>query len=89
MIRLFCKGRHHSAGAGVCAQCSELESYALARLRKCRYGEAKPVCKTCATHCYQPEYRERIREAMRYGGPRMLLRHPVLSILHLLRGAVR
>jgi hypothetical protein len=28
--------------------------------------------------------RERIRSVMRYSGPRMLLRHPVLSVWHLL-----
>ena len=27
--------------------------------------------------------RERVRVVMRYAGPRMLLRHPVLTLLHL------
>ena len=27
--------------------------------------------------------RERVRVVMRYAGPRMLLRHPILAILHL------
>jgi hypothetical protein len=30
--------------------------------------------------------RERIREVMRYAGPRMILRHPILAIWHLLDG---
>jgi hypothetical protein len=30
--------------------------------------------------------RERVRAVMRYAGPRMLLRHPILAVLHLLDG---
>jgi hypothetical protein len=30
--------------------------------------------------------RGQVREVMRYAGPRMLLRHPVLAVLHLLDG---
>jgi hypothetical protein len=30
--------------------------------------------------------RERVREVMRYSGPRMLTRHPVLAVAHLVDG---
>ena len=30
--------------------------------------------------------RERVREVMRYSGPRMLWRHPVLAAAHLMDG---
>jgi hypothetical protein len=30
--------------------------------------------------------RERIREVMRYSGPRMLLSHPLMAIRHLIDG---
>ena len=30
--------------------------------------------------------RDRIREVMRFAGPRMLLYHPILGILHMLDG---
>jgi hypothetical protein len=30
--------------------------------------------------------REKIRDVMRYAGPRMLLTHPVMAIAHLLDG---
>ncbi|NIP33651.1 MAG: hypothetical protein GWN18_01835, partial [Thermoplasmata archaeon] len=33
--------------------------------------------------------RERVREVMRYSGPRMLLRHPYLAIAHLRDGRRR
>jgi hypothetical protein len=37
-------------------------------------------------HCYQREIRAQVREVMRYAGPRMLLRHPILAITHLIDG---
>jgi hypothetical protein len=82
MITIYCKGRHR--GEGLCPECAELQAYSLERLEKCRYGENKTTCRKCTTHCYKPEYRERIREVMRYAGPRMLARHPVLALRHLL-----
>ncbi len=30
--------------------------------------------------------REKIRRVMRYAGPRMLLRHPVMALLHMVDG---
>jgi hypothetical protein len=30
--------------------------------------------------------RDRVKEVMRFSGPRMLLRHPILAIRHLLDG---
>ena len=37
----------------------------------------------CPVHCYETTMRERVRQVMRYAGPRALLRHPVLVLLHL------
>jgi hypothetical protein len=37
----------------------------------------------CKTHCYAPTYREKIREIMRYGGPRMLFISPIQVIRHM------
>jgi hypothetical protein len=84
MISLYCKGNRHFVGKELCPQCAELSVYSSERLEKCRYGEKKPTCRKCATHCYKPEYRDRVREVMRYAGPRMLSRHPVLALRHLL-----
>lgn len=82
MVALYCA--HHHGSAGLCAECSELASYADRRLDLCFYGAEKPSCTTCPIHCYRPEPRERMREIMRFAGPRMLLRHPVLAIMHFL-----
>ncbi|GAB4373844.1 MAG: nitrous oxide-stimulated promoter family protein [Spirochaetales bacterium] len=60
-----------------------LIDYALNRLESCRFGEDKPTCSRCPVHCYRSDMRERIRAVMRYAGPRMLVYHPLLAILHL------
>jgi hypothetical protein len=84
MLELYCRGRHRQSG--LCPDCAALREYALARLEKCKFGEAKPTCANCPVHCYQPEMRAKIKQVMRYSGPRMLYRHPVLAFCHLLDG---
>lgn len=46
--------------------------------------DVKTSCDACENHCYKPEMRERIRQVMRYSGPRMLAKHPVASLRHLM-----
>jgi hypothetical protein len=84
MMRMYC--RHHHGGRALCADCSALSEYSRRRLERCVFGDAKPTCANCLVHCYTEQMRERIREVMRWAGPRMLLRHPVLGILHLIDG---
>ncbi|MEQ9947380.1 nitrous oxide-stimulated promoter family protein [Pectobacterium aroidearum] len=66
------------------AQYKDLFNYAIKRLDRCHFGEDKPACKHCPIHCYQPARREAIKAIMRWSGPRMLLRHPILAIRHLI-----
>lgn len=56
----------------------------LARRRK-TVGQNKPTCKKCPIHCYKPVMKEKMREAMRYAGPRMMCHHPVAAIRHIIR----
>jgi hypothetical protein len=83
MIEIYCRGRHRRA-EGLCAECEQLLVYATGRIHKCRFGENKPTCAKCTVHCYKPEMRQKVREVMRYSGPRMLWTHPILSVLHYL-----
>lgn len=85
MIRIYCQDHHHTAKA-LCAECAELRAYAEQRLERCPFQEAKSTCANCTVHCYNAQMRERVRNVMRYAGPRMLLRHPVLTVYHLLDG---
>ena len=82
MIRLFCRDRHGSRD--LCPSCEDLLDYSRKRLEACPYGEGKPTCTRCPVHCYKPEMREQIREVMRYSGPRMMWKHPVLAAFHLI-----
>ncbi|MDO9333975.1 MAG: nitrous oxide-stimulated promoter family protein, partial [Dehalococcoidales bacterium] len=82
MITLYCR-RHHRQRR-LCTECQDLLEYAHERLGKCPFQEGKPVCSKCRVHCYKPTMREKIRTVMRYSGPRMLYRHPVMAIFHLI-----
>lgn len=84
-MEIYCR-RHHAPGAGaLCPRCSDLLRYALERLERCpRRDAASGSCRKCPIHCYSPDYRDRIREVMRYVGPRMILWHPVMAIRHLI-----
>jgi predicted amidophosphoribosyltransferase len=83
MMRIYCR-HHHGGEGGLCGDCSVLLDYARRRLDTCPFQEAKPACNHCQVHCYSATMRERVRSVMRYAGPRMLLRHPLLSLYHLL-----
>ena len=83
MISLYCRDQHAPEGQ-LCSPCADLRDYAFQRLEKCPYGDEKPTCAKCPIHCYKPECREKVREVMRYAGPRLLLRRPLLTLRHLL-----
>ena len=87
MVEIYCRARH-GAGAVPCGECRELVAYARQRLGRCPFQEGKPTCARCPVHCYRPAMRDRIREVMRFAGPRMVRRHPILALLHLLDGHV-
>jgi hypothetical protein len=85
MVGCYCEG-HHDTKATLCPECRELLEYAGVRLERCRFGVEKPVCVKCSVHCYQRARREQVKAVMRYAGPRMLWRHPILSVRHWLDG---
>ncbi|KTB48146.1 nitrous oxide-stimulated promoter family protein [Dehalogenimonas alkenigignens] len=82
MIAMYCRDRH--PGDDLCIECRGLEKYALDRLRHCPFGEGKTVCALCPVHCYRPVMRQKVREVMRYAGPRMMTRHPLMAVSHLI-----
>lgn len=83
MIACYCRGVHHT-GDALCGECQGLLDYATVRLQRCPFQENKPTCVKCPIHCYQPQLREQVRTVMRYAGPRMIWRHPILAIRHML-----
>ena len=83
MIRLYCR-KKHGMKADLCPECKALADYACARSDKCPFMENKTFCSNCKVHCYKPEMREKIRQVMRFSGPRMVFYHPVMAMQHVI-----
>ena len=82
MIADYCHA-HHGTKEGLCEKCEALYEYARKRLACCPFGEEKPVCAKCRIHCYKPEMREETAKVMRFGGPRIMFKHPILGLKHI------
>lgn len=82
MVRIYCHGNHHTKKGALCPDCQALCDYALARLDHCKFGNDKTFCSQCPVHCYKKDMREKIRDVMRYSGPRIMLYHPLVGSLH-------
>lgn len=82
MIDIYCKKKHKCKY--LCDECRGLKEYVHLRLSKCPFGENKTFCSNCKIHCYKPFYREKIKEVMRFSGPRMILYHPILAVKHVI-----
>ena len=78
MIAIYCRKKH--GGKALCPDCAALDAYARLRSDKCPFMETKTFCSNCKIHCYKPDMREKIREVMRFSGPRMMFHHPVMAI---------
>ena len=85
MVGMYCRG-HHGGSGDLCPDCHALLDYAMKRLERCPFAFEKPTCAKCTVHCYEASKRDAIRSVMRYSGPRMLLRHPYLAVMHSVDG---
>ena len=85
MIYIYCRGQHGTR-EGLCLECRALLDCARERLDKCPFQEGKMTCAKCPIHCYRPAMREQIRAVMRYAGPRMVYRHPIMTLFHFVDG---
>lgn len=83
MIRLYCRKKEKNTI--LCENCTVLLVYACDRLDRCPFGERKTSCKHCTIHCYKPDMRERMRQVMRFAGPRMLIYYPFLALRHFIK----
>ena len=83
MVRIYCRA-HHGTSSDLCQACGELLNYAMCRLDRCPFGADKTTCVQCPIHCYKPAVRQQVQTVMRYAGPRMILRHPILALWHVL-----
>ncbi len=81
MISMYCSKKEKNLT--LCPECQALLHYAYLRLEFCRFKTKKPTCKKCPIHCYSPDKKEKMRQVMRFAGPRMLFYHPILAARHL------
>ncbi len=85
MIKMYCHGKHKTKGKEICSSCKELEEYALYRLEKCPFKINKKFCSFCKIHCYKPDMRDKIKDVMKYSGPRMIFTHPIFAVKHVVQ----
>lgn len=93
MVAMYCAGHHSSdartaqahCGEEVCESCAAIDAYAVARTQRCRQMDHKTTCEECGNHCYGQAERDEIRKIMRWSGPRMLTKHPIAALRHVLR----
>lgn len=81
-IGVFCRGKHKGEKVpfsfksydvrqierketALCPDCARLLTYGLTMRLKCPH-DPKPMCKKCETQCYHGEYKEKIREVMKF-----------------------
>ena len=85
MIVLYCNNLHKNSQSNktLCSDCFELKKYSELKLDRCPFGNNKPACTKCITHCFKPLMREKIKTVMKYSGKRMLFSYPVISVKYL------
>lgn len=83
MIHIYCK-EHHDAKTSPCLNCEELLNYASKRLIGCPFQEKKPTCGKCPVHCYKKSMQDKVKRVMKYAGPKMIYRHPIMALTHLI-----
>lgn len=86
MVKIFCAGHNHSkiqCTSDLCNECSSILGYALQRIDFCPHKTEKPSCANCTVHCYRGEWADKIKQLMRYAGPKMIFKHPILAFFHI------
>ena len=68
----------------LCQECTRLLTYALTMRLKCPHNP-KPMCKKCETQCYRGDYKDKIREVMKFSGLYLVKHGRVDMLYHYLR----
>lgn len=81
MIEIYCK-KKHKCKSELCEECEELLNYAHFRLSNCKFGDEKTTCGKCPIHCYKKDMRVKVKEVMKFSGPRLIIYKPIELIRH-------
>ena len=82
MVKLYCRKNHKKRE--LCDECKEVLNYSLKRIDNCKFMETKTFCSNCKNPCYSPKMKEKVKQIMKFSGPRMLFHHPLLVIYHII-----
>jgi Nitrous oxide-stimulated promoter len=83
LFPIYC-GKYHSSEKGeLCDSCSAELEYAIHKTKICPEKDQGKTCSDCKVHCFEAEHRERIKEIMRFAGPRLIWSHPLLSVRYI------
>lgn len=83
MVHIYCGDKHHHSD-GLCSQCQNFLDYAYRRIEHCPFDIHKPTCGNCPIHCYKADMGQLARKIMRHAGPKMIFKHPLLALRHLI-----
>ena len=65
------------------SECLAFKEYTIKKIMRCPLGDEKTSCAKCRIQCYNEPERSMIQKVMRYSGPRILFRSPVLTLVYL------
>ncbi|WP_455520983.1 nitrous oxide-stimulated promoter family protein [Parvimonas micra] len=82
MVKLYCRKNHKKRE--LCDECKEVLNYSLKRIDNCQCVETKLFCSSCKFSLYSPRDKEKVKQIMKFSGPRILFHHPLLVISHML-----
>lgn len=83
--RIYCDAHHRKAerdARGLCASCGEAIDATFARAANCP-NHRSGNCEDCDVKCQRGDAQVRIKQIMRYSAPRMLFRHPLMTLEYL------
>ena len=83
MIKIYCRKKHKSKKNELCDECKELFDYANKRLDICKFGDDKKFCSKCPIHCYKNDMKVKVKDVMKFSGPRLLFYKPDQLIKHI------
>lgn len=83
--KIYCRGHHKDRQRDsvlLCPECRSVIEETLKRTEACPNGHVGN-CQDCDIKCQRGEAQENIRHIMRYAAPRMVFRHPVMTVKYL------
>lgn len=89
LFKIYCAHEHADKAEGIendslCPSCRVSLDYSLERTLTCKLKGSGQLCSSCPVHCFEPDQRENIRKIMRFSGPRLIWKSPLLAIRYVL-----